>query len=272
MSYVWEAGGPGAYHVDPQPLLFTRNTMMKYSSCFRCHLVQAAFSSLVFLGLLSAGAGCSKKEEKPAPAAEPTPEASVEKPAETPKPLALGHVYSVGPRLVLMPGKGAGAIRFGATVETIERHMEGPCDKVTAERCLYARQAVEFFLTDGKVSRIKAHRRDRKVTDPAPGKDEYFGTLAGIVQPTILLGLHRHVVLEEYGEPSKKEEVSPPGPDGLVDRHYYDGIVFEYDQIENGNIVLAAIEIQPSQTPYVPKVTQPSTGAPKGPPKPEVVR
>src|SRR5690606_32091636 len=124
-----------------------------------------------------------------------------------------------------------------------ERHMDAPCEKKTEDRCLYARAAVEVFLTEGKLSRMKAHRRDRKVTDPAPGKDEYFGSLAGFVPPRIMLGLHRHIVLEEYGEPVKKEAISPAGPDGLVDRHYYEGIVFEYDKIENGNVVLSAIEI-----------------------------
>jgi hypothetical protein len=238
---------------------------MKYSSSF-----------LVLVGLSSVCMGCTEKKDPPPapmPAKTPAPAPAVPQEEEEKSRMQLppGHIYSVGPQLIFVPGKGAGAIRFGATVETIERLMEAPCDKKTEERCLYSRHAVEFFLKDGVLSRVKAHRRDRKVTDPAPGKDEYFGTLSGLVLPTILLGLHRHVVLEEFGEPSKKEAISPPGPDGLVDRHYYDGIVFEYDQIANGNIVLAAIEVVPSKTPYVPPLKV-STPAEKGASQSKVVR
>lgn len=85
-----------------------------------------------------------------------------------------------------------------------------------------------------------------------------------------MLGLHRHIVLEEYGEPVKKEAISPPGPDGLVDRHYYEGIVFEYDKIENGNVVLSAIEILPSETPHTPPMAKPDT-APSTTPAPSRV-
>ncbi len=184
-------------------------------------------------------------EEKAEVEKSPKAEETTEKPAPI-----LGHRFPVGPPLVFLPGKGVGAIRFGATVETIERHMQAPCDKKTEDRCLYVRAAVEFFLEDGVVKRIKAHRRDRKVTDPPADGEKFYGSLSGLVQPRIMMLLHRHVVLEEFGEPKKKEEISPPGSDGLVERHFYDGINLEYDKIENGNVVLSGIEIYPSETPY----------------------
>lgn len=170
------------------------------------------------------------EENKPAPEA-------VERPKGNPKP--------TGPRLVTMPGKGLSAIRFGATRETIERHMKASCEIVTENRCAYIDEAVEFFLEDDALVRIKAHRRGRSVDGT---KDQYYGTFRGVLPPTIMMGLHRHVVLEEFGEPKKKEPVDPPGPDGIADRHFYDGIVLEYDVLDNGNTVLAAMEILPSDT------------------------
>jgi hypothetical protein len=149
---------------------------------------------------------------------------------------------------VFLPGQGVGPIRFGATVATIERHMDASCDQISEDRCLFVRQAIEFFLEDGKLVRLKAHRRDRVVKNPPKEGDQYFGTLRGLLFPKIMLGLHRHVVEEEFGAPHKKEPKDPPGADGLVDRHYYDGVTLEFDQIENGNIVLSAIEVFPSET------------------------
>jgi hypothetical protein len=149
---------------------------------------------------------------------------------------------------VFVPGKGAGAIRFGATVATIERHMAAPCDQKTEDRCLYVRQAIEFFLEDGKLVRLKAHRRDRRVAGAPADGDRYFGSLSGLLPPKIMMGLHQHVVVEEYGQADKVEAITPTGPDGQVARHYYDGVILEYDKIPNGNTVLGAIEIYPSET------------------------
>lgn len=236
------------------------------------HLTLMGSAAFVLAIAVCGLSACTEKKQSP-----PPPPAAAEKkvePApkteEKPAPLSLGHRFPVGPQLVFLPGKGVGPIRFGATAETIERHMGAPCDKKSESRCLYVRAAVEFFLEDGVLVRIKAHRRDRVVADPPAEGEKFYGTLAGIVEPRIMLGLHRHVVLEEFGEPKKKEEVSPPGPDGLVDRHSYDGINFEYDKIENGNTVLAAIEIYPSKTPYTPPAMAGALVAPpRGPLRPE---
>ncbi len=73
--------------------------------------------------------------------------------------------------------------------------------------------------------------------------------------PEIMLGLHRHIVIEEFGEPSKKEPLS--GPDGQVEKHTYPGVVLEYDKIENGNTILAAITVVPDKkAPPYPKAVQ----------------
>lgn len=179
----------------------------------------------------------------------------------------------LGPRLIVDPGKGIGAIRFGATVETVERHMDASCEIKTEDKCIYVRQAVEFAFEDGVVSGIRAYRRDRRVN--GTNEPQFYGTFRGILFPTIMLGLFRHVVIEEFGEPQKIEPLS--GPDGQVERHTYDGVLFEYDKLENGNIVLAAIEVVPSKTakpgpqrksgqPDVPDSTTAAPPAPEGAP------
>lgn len=142
-----------------------------------------------------------------------------------------------------MPGKGITAILFGATVPTIERHMQAPCDLVTETRCLYIDQAVDFTLDQGKMVRAKVYLRDRAV----PGvPDRAFGTFHGGMAPSIMLGLHRHVVQQEFGAPLRSETIAPAEPVGLVAKDFYEGLTLEYDKLDNGNTVLAAIEVYPA--------------------------
>ncbi len=79
---------------------------------------------------------------------------------------AHGSPQPIGPALVVVPGVGLSAIRFGATFDTVERHMGAPCDIRTENRCGYVRQAVEFTMTDGVVSGMSVQRRDRQVKNP----------------------------------------------------------------------------------------------------------
>jgi hypothetical protein len=165
------------------------------------------------------------------------------------KPAPLGERVPVGPRQIVLPGHGITAIRFGATVETIERHMKAPCDVKTETRCLYVKQAIDFTLEKGALARAKVHLRDRLV----PGYPERaFGTFYGGMQPDILLGLHRHIVHEELGKPESSEEVGSGEKLGLVARDFYPGVILEFDKIDNGNIVLAAMEVFPADVPMDP--------------------
>jgi hypothetical protein len=206
--------------------------------------------------------GCRKPEvEKQAPAAasgEPGSRDPVVEVKKKAPPAALGHRVAIGPSLIVVPGRGLGAIRFGATVETVERHMAAPCDLKTESRCLYVRHAVDFTLKEGVVVGMKAEMRDRPVKNGPTSGDKAFGSFNGAVPPEIMMGLHRHVVIEEFGEPDKKEPVESPPELGLVDRHFYDGLIFEYDKIQNGSVVLAAIQVIPSKTapPSGPKNAQ----------------
>lgn len=214
-------------------------------------LPQAFVAPAVALSL----ACCQGSKEKPTPpvpppvASTPAKEAAVlpKKEAVSPadKPQVQGSPVPVGPRLVGLAGKGFSAIRFGATFETVERHMGAPCQIRSETHCTYVQQAVDFTMKDGVVVAMKAQRRGRRVGEAQAGaKAQYYGMFNGAFPPTLMLGLHRHVVLEEFGEPSKKEPLT--GPDGQVERHFHEGVLFEFDKLENGNTVLAAIEIVPA--------------------------
>lgn len=151
----------------------------------------------------------------------------------------------MGPRLVVQPGKGLSAIYFGATRATIERHMHAPCDVATETRCGYVDEAVEFTLEQGVLSKVVVQPRDRAV----PGKPgAFYGTFRGILPPRIALGLHQHIVVEEFGKPDREEELALEAPTGPKARGHYDGLVLEYDRIENGNTVLTGMVITPSKT------------------------
>jgi len=209
-----------------------------------------ALSSGFLLGCLLL-CGCNEKKKEPvqAPPAASAPQKNQPlKPKSVSAPLQKGYRFPVGPQLVLLPGTGMGAIRFGATFDTIERHMGAPCDIRTETRCGYVRQAVEMTLDKGVLTRIKTYRRDLPVS-PTPKKgDKYYGSFNGIMVPKVMMGLHRHIVVEEFGKPLRKEASKTPDKLGHVDTHYYDGVILAYDKIENGNTVLATIEIFPSKT------------------------
>jgi hypothetical protein len=212
------------------------------------------------LGLLSLGSGC-KKRSPPAPErpiASAAPVASV-----APAPKLAGEQRPIGPRQLVVPGRGITAIRFGATVDTIERHMQAPCDMKTESRCLYVKHAMDFTLEKGVLVRAKVERRDR----PVPGvPGQVYGTFHGGMAPAVMLGLHRHIVHEEFGPPDRSEAVPAPLGLGLVQRDFYSGLTLEYDRIANGNLVLSALEVFPADNPAVPrpaatKPTNPPAGA-----------
>lgn len=171
-----------------------------------------------------------------------------------------GDITPVGPELLIIPGKGVSAVRFGTNLENLQRHMGAPCDILSETRCAYVKQAAEFTLTDGIVSGMKFHRRGRLVADPKPGGERYYGSFNGGMQPRIMFGLFRHIMIEERGEPLKIEPLS--GNDGQVERHSYDGVIFEYDQVANGNVILSGIEVVQSSTADQPKTPAPSKTTP----------
>lgn len=159
--------------------------------------------------------------------------------------LVEGSSVPLPPRFVVLPGKGLAAIRFGATQATVERHVGAPCELRSETRCAYVDRALDFTFEGGVLVKIRVERRGR-VVPGAPGR--FFGTFNGAMAPKIMLGLHRHIVAEEW--PQKPERVEPlSGPDGQVERQSFPGLALEFDQLDNGNTVLAAFEITKNEAP-----------------------
>ena len=242
----------------------TRSQSARHGASFRQYSAQSppirAACLALFLGLLPLTSSC-KKRSPPAPA---RPSASAP-PAASATPIAVrgpvGSTQPVGPRQAIVPGKGITAIRFGATPETIQRHMQAPCDVKTETRCLYVKQAIDFTLEKGVLVRAKAERRDR----PVPGvPDQAFGTFYGGMAPDITMGLHRHIVHEEFGPPDRSEAFSPSTGLGLMHRDFYAGLTLEYDRISNGNEVLSAMEVFPADNPAQPRPAASRGAGPQG--------
>lgn len=156
----------------------------------------------------------------------------------------------VGISLPILPGEGVGPIRFGASLETIERLIAEPCEEKRQDApdvtvCRYSAQAIEFFLTDGALSSLRIHRLGRPfLKDPKPD----FGIYNGRFQSGASLGMLQPAVQELLGKPQAVRTVTEPGAFNTVgfntvELHDYAGFVLEYDKSQSGQIVLGGIQL-----------------------------
>ena len=187
----------------------------------------------------------------------------------------LSEARPVGPRLGLVPGEGVGPIRFGATVATIERLMQAPCDVVTEQRCRYFAQAIDFELKDGKMVRATAHRRGRPAGKDKTGKDRVFGAFNGGIPPDlaarrpdgVAFGMHAPGAQMGVGKPVRVEKVTAKNAFGTVERDYYDGLILEYDRLplEVARVpIVGGIVILPSDKPRAGVAKPGASAAPSG--------
>lgn len=188
----------------------------------------------------------SPPEEKPAEAA----------PAPPPPGYPKGSMDLRGPELWVTPGKGIGALFFGAFEETVQKRLEAPCTAVkietetgpsgvvTKKRCAYIDLGFELTFEDSVLTAIRVHRRDREVRGYDLKEPQYYGTFKGGVPPKAVMGLFKHIVEEENGKPPREETLAEPGPDGLIARAFYPGVTFEYDQL-NDNVKLSGFVVEP---------------------------
>ena len=147
--------------------------------------------------------------------------------------------------LAIQAGQGVGPIRIGATVATIERLMEAPCDVKTPDVCRYITRAVEFQLGKGGFTeRIVVHRHDRPAGLDAHGKPQVYGFFNGGIPPGAGLGMVPKAVLEIIGKPLSSERVTEKNPNNTMDRDTYPGgMVLEYDEYTNGRVMLGGVII-----------------------------
>jgi hypothetical protein len=176
-----------------------------------------------------------------------------------------------GPMLAIDAGKGVGAIRIGANVNTIERMMQKRCEVLTDEICRYVSRGVDFHLVGGITSWIHVQRAGRPAGVDHMGEPLEFGFFNGAIPPDVRLGMVPAAVKEYIGPPERIEQVPQPNPASLVARDYYPGMVIEYDRYTNGKIILGGVRIvkDPFGRPgyeYVPKSAAPSTSPSASPP------
>ncbi len=223
-----------------------------------------------------ATAACDKDE---APTAA-SPKASVAAPSASGVPLtqAPGNELTgfevapgkfaipVGPRLLLEPGKGAGPVRFGATVETIERQMGMKCQDLSPTFCGITTAAIDFVLTDGKVSEIRVHRIQRPSTPDRKGGPRVYGVFNGKLVKDLSMGMFRGLVSDALGKPLRVDTITEPNDFGTYEIAHYQGMSLEFDRLKNGNNVLGGVVLRPFDTPLPPVATRPLSTPPVIPP------
>lgn len=207
------------------------------------------------LALATSTWGCqSPAKRQPLPSASASVSAPLTATASPPvasnAPLApaprTGVQLPEGPSLAIQAGQGVGPIRIGATVATIERLMEAPCEVKTESVCRYIRRAVEFDLDkQGFTEKIVVHRHDRPAGPDAKGEPQVYGFFNGGIPPGVGLGMIPKAVLEILGPPQSSERVSTANDFDTVDRDTYPGgMVLEYDEYKkSGKVMLGAVII-----------------------------
>jgi hypothetical protein len=170
----------------------------------------------------------------------------------------------VGPALPILPGEGIGPIRFGASLETIQRLIEGTCTDVVKEEglewCRFQPNAVDFGLAKGKLVKIRIHGSEREfVRGKGLGVDNAYGVFNGKFLNGAQLGMYPDYASQ--GKPLRIQKVTP-GRHPTVERHHYDGMVLEFDKLQNGNTVLAGVVLTKSKNAKKPKAA-PKAGSSK---------
>jgi hypothetical protein len=143
-----------------------------------------------------------------------------------------------GPRFAIIAGKGIGPIRLGATPATVERLMELPCPDKSDTVYRYVDRGVEFRFTDGKLTRIIAHRGGRE----APG-GKVWGVFNGGIPPDLQFGMIMPAVQQFLGPPKSVKAGNEGADKETTEQHYYEGMVLEYDALPGGRVIYGAVRI-----------------------------
>ena len=175
----------------------------------------------------------SEHAGEPDAAKRPRPAASAKPPWRMPS----------GPRLAIEAGAGVGAIRLGANVGTIERLMEAPCEIKTDTMCRYVSRGVDFHLLGGETSWIHVQRAGRPAGRGFHGEPLEFGFFNGAIPPDLRLGMLPRAIQQYLGQAERVEYVPQPNPTTVIERHYYPGLVAEYDLYSNGKLILGGVRI-----------------------------
>ena len=201
-------------------------------------LLLTAFSAVSVLAC-SKGSSSGAAPSESASAATAAPAA----PVAPPRPVRSSWPMPGGPRFAVLAGEGIGPIRFGATVATIERHMQAACDLKTDQICRYYARAVEFGLKDGVLVAIHIHRMDRPAGNDATGKPRVYGAFHGGIPPDLRLGMLPWAIQQYLGKPKNIEKLPGNPPNYTIQLHHYDGMVLEFDKLGENEPIMGGILI-----------------------------
>jgi hypothetical protein len=209
------------------------------------------FSIALGLGLLLGA--CHDGEDDAAGSDEGEAAAAASASAGTIRPQQ--KLLPTGPSLAIEAGKGVGAIRFGATVHTIERLMGSRCQVLSENLCRYIIHGVDFHLVNGVLEKVHVQRAGRPAGNDVTGKKQEFGFFNGGIRPDLALGMTPKAMQEYLGPPERVERVQEPNPQNMVARDYYPGVIIEYDRFKNGNIIWAgAVVFRDPRTDTLPEL------------------
>ncbi len=187
----------------------------------------ALSSGLLVAGCALWAVACQRKvEEKPTPTATASAPATVPQasPSDAVPPLMRNAAFPV------LPGRGVGPVRLGATLATIERLMGQPCGQKDDGACRYLQYGLEFRLENGVTTSIVMHPLDT----PANVTDMYgkstWSHFRGMAPGRVSLGLVPDAVIEGLGKPLQQQPIEPPSAEGYVLTMQYDGLVIDFSR------------------------------------------
>jgi hypothetical protein len=175
----------------------------------------------------------------------PSPPASASASAAAP-PTSAPWVGArpTGPRFAVLPGEGVGPIRPGATVATLERHMQSKCEQLLPTSCRYIRHGLEFHLDEkGVMTRLHIHRPGRSAGKKEDGGELAWGPFNGAIPPDLVFGMIPKAIQEHLGPPKRVAQGDQNAYPGTAEQHYYEKMVLEYERLPSDSLVMAGIRI-----------------------------
>lgn len=141
--------------------------------------------------------------------------------------------------------------------------MELPCEVRDEKACRYIARAVEFELKNGVTERIRVHRAGRFAGKDASGVEREYGFFNGAIPPDLQFGMVPKAIQEHLGAPERVETLEPAPPNQTAERHYYPGLIVEYDRHANGNLIMGGVIIEkPGAAAAAPSGAPASSAAP----------
>jgi len=122
---------------------------------------------------------------------------------------------------------------FRIVNEETQQPLENPVDKVL-------REGVAVALTNHNALFTKD---GRPVPIDNSGAPIEYGFFNGAIPPDLRFGMLPKAIQEYLGQPIRAEKVETPNEFNTIERHYYKGMIVEYDLLPNGNPIMGGVVI-----------------------------